>query len=53
MSIANVWMSLALTIYSTLSHQYLLEKHLLNAYTLQMFSGQCSHMKFLEELLHL
>ena len=41
----------------TLSNQQLLVKHseknLLNANALQMLSGQCSHMKFLQEHLHL
>ena len=47
----------ALTLCSTLSNQQLLEKHLekhlLNANSLQMISGQCFHMKLLKEHLHL
>ena len=49
--------TLALALCSTLSNQQLsekhLENHLLNANALQMLSGQCSHMKLLEENLHL
>ena len=49
--------ALALALCSTLSNQQLLEKrlekHLLNANTLQLLSGQCSQIKFLEEHLHL
>ena len=35
-----------------MDNQQLLEKHLLNANALQMLSGQCSHVKFLEEHQH-
>ena len=48
---------LALVLCSTLTNQQLLEKHLekylLNTNAFQIFSGQCSHIKLLEEHLHL
>lgn len=40
--------ALVLALYSTLSNQHLLEKHLLNTNILQMLSDKCSHMKLLE-----
>ena len=54
---ALIGRALALALCYTLSNQQLLEqhleKHLLNATALQMFSGQCSHIKHLEKHLHL
>ena len=56
-TMALIGRALALALCSTLSNQHLLEKHLkehlLNANALQMLSGKCSHMKLLEEHLHL